>query len=297
MGDETTVFLSSADLMTRNLDKRVEIAWPVNDPALRARVLDYFETMLSDTAKLRELQSDGTFTDLCAFVPEGRNPFDAQDHLIKEAYIAAERARATGLTSPQFVDAAVSGTPATAPTLSSTMADMAEDAKEDFVTAEEIEQAEDGAEVETEVEAETAEAQATEGEPKAKTVTEAKAAAGADPTSPEKAPLEIAIDDEPKKEDAQVPVEVKSEKPKACTTEKPVKASDVDAALEEVIAKIAETLDEDTQPAKKQVVEAAKPAAAKAPAAAAAQAKKPQLTPAPAPAPKKKGFFARLFGR
>ena len=32
-------------------------------------------------------------------------------------------------------------------------------------------------------------------------------------------------------------------------------------------------------------------------AAAAAQAKKPQLTPAPAPAPKKKGFFARLFGR
>lgn len=74
-------------------------------------MLDYFTTMLSDTAKLRELQSDGTFTDLCAFVPKGRNPFDAQDHLIKEAYIAAERARATGLTSPQFVDAAVSGTP------------------------------------------------------------------------------------------------------------------------------------------------------------------------------------------
>ena len=142
VGDETTVFLSSADLMTRNLDKRVEIAWPVNDPALRARVLDYFTTMLSDTAKLRELQSDGTFTDLCAFVPKGRNPFDAQDHLIKEAYIAAERARATGLTSPQFVDAAVGGTPATAPTLSSAMADMAEDAKEDFVTAEEVEQSE-----------------------------------------------------------------------------------------------------------------------------------------------------------
>ena len=153
VGDETTVFLSSADLMTRNLDKRVEIAWPVNDPALRARVLDYFTTMLSDTAKLRELQSDGTFTDLCAFVPKGRNPFDAQDHLIKEAYIAAERARATGLTSPQFVDAAVGGTPATAPTLSSAMADMAEDAKEDFVTAEEIEQSE-GSESETTVEAE-----------------------------------------------------------------------------------------------------------------------------------------------
>ena len=275
VGDETTVFLSSADLMTRNLDKRVEIAWPVNDPALRARVLDYFTTMLSDTAKLRELQSDGTFTDLCAFVPEGRHPFDAQDHLIKEAYIAAERARATGLTSPQFVDAAVNGTPATAPTLSSTMADMAEDAKEDFVTAEEIEQAE-----------------------------ETEAAVEAKPASLEKAPLEIDIDNEPKKDDAQVPVEIKSEKPKADAVEKPVQASDVDAALEEVIAKIAETLDGDTQAAKQQTgnaakpaVEAKKPAEAKAPAAAAApaaaQAKKPQ----PAPAPKKKGFFARLFGR
>ena len=76
-----------------------------------------------------------------------------QDHLIKEAYIAAERARATGLTSPRFIDAAVGGTPATAPTLSSTMADMAEDAKEDFVTAEEIEQSE-GTESEATVEAE-----------------------------------------------------------------------------------------------------------------------------------------------
>ena len=292
VGDETTVFLSSADLMTRNLDKRVEIAWPVNDPALRARVLDYFTTMLSDTAKLRELQSDGTFTDLCAFVPEGRHPFDAQDHLIKEAYIAAERARATGLTSPQFVDAAVSGTPATAPTLSSTMADMAEDAKEDFVTAEEIEQAEK-AEGETAAEGEAA----VEAEGK-------HAAVEANPASLEKAPLEIAIDDEPKKEDARVPVEVKSEKPKADVVEKPVQASDVDAALEEVIAKIAETLDGDTQAAKQQTgnaakpaVEAKKPAKAKAPAATAApaatQAKKPQ----PAPAPKKKGFFARLFGR
>ena len=251
VGDETTVFLSSADLMTRNLDKRVEIAWPVNDPALRARVLDYFTTMLSDTAKLRELQSDGTFSDLCAFVPEGRNPFDAQDHLIKEAYIAAERARATGLTSPRFIDAAVGGTPATAPTLSSTMADMAEDAKEDFVTAEEIEQSE-GTESEAtvesetpvEAEAETASESEAKTEPQAETETKGKhAVVEANPASLEKAPLEIAIDDEPKREDAKVPIEAKM--PTACT------------------------------------------------APAATQAKKPQ----PAPAPKKKGFFARLFGR
>ncbi len=102
-GEGRKVYLSSADLMTRNLDKRVEIAWPVNDPDLRKKVLGYFDTMLSDTAKLRELLPDGTYTELGHFVPKGENgapaarPFDAQDHLIKEAYVAAERApRATG---------------------------------------------------------------------------------------------------------------------------------------------------------------------------------------------------------
>lgn len=102
-GDDKKVYLSSADLMTRNLDKRVEIAWPVNDAALRAKVLGYFDTMLSDTAKLRELQADGSYTELGRFVPKdaqgnpAARPFDAQDHLIKEAYVAAEHApRASG---------------------------------------------------------------------------------------------------------------------------------------------------------------------------------------------------------
>lgn len=95
-GEDCKVYLSSADLMTRNLDKRVEIAWNVEDPALRNRVLDYMNIMLSDTAKLRELQADGTYTELCHFAKDAEGnptkPFDAQDYLIKEAYIAAERA-------------------------------------------------------------------------------------------------------------------------------------------------------------------------------------------------------------
>ncbi len=92
------IYLSSADLMTRNLDKRIEIAWPVTDPDLRSKVMDYFNTMLADTAKLRELLPDGTYTELYRFVPRktdgsfAAKPFDAQDHLIKEAYIASERA-------------------------------------------------------------------------------------------------------------------------------------------------------------------------------------------------------------
>ncbi|MFR4805099.1 MAG: polyphosphate kinase 1, partial [Eggerthellaceae bacterium] len=97
-GEDRKIYLSSADLMTRNLDKRVEIAWPVNDPHLREKVQSYFNTMLSDTAKLRELKSDGTYTELGHFLAKDAQgnpiakPFDAQDHLIKEAYIAAERA-------------------------------------------------------------------------------------------------------------------------------------------------------------------------------------------------------------
>lgn len=91
-GPDKEVYLSSADLMTRNLDKRVEIAWRVKDPALRDRVVDYYATMLKDTAKLRELTADGTYTELCHFVPDGSKPFDGQDNLIKEAYVAAERA-------------------------------------------------------------------------------------------------------------------------------------------------------------------------------------------------------------
>ena len=140
------------------------------------------------------------------------------------------------------------------------MADMAEDAKEDFVTAEEIEQSEG-------TESETAEARA-ESEPKVETAVETKAAVEAKPASLEKERLEINIGDGPKGEDAQAPVEIKSQKPKANAVEKPVQTSNVDAAREKVIAKIAETLDEDAQAVKQQAdaaVEAKKPADAKAP--------------------------------
>uniref|UniRef100_UPI003314EDA3 polyphosphate kinase 1 n=1 Tax=Slackia heliotrinireducens TaxID=84110 RepID=UPI003314EDA3 len=98
--DTRKIYLSSADLMTRNLDKRVEIAWPVEKEDLRARVVGYFDTMLSDTAKLRELLPDGEYTELCHFVPKDEEgnylerPIDAQDTLIKEAYIANEHSMA-----------------------------------------------------------------------------------------------------------------------------------------------------------------------------------------------------------
>jgi polyphosphate kinase len=60
-GDEE-IYLGSADLMPRNLDRRVESVFPVLDPAQRNRVLDeVLELPLRDNVKARELKSDGTY--------------------------------------------------------------------------------------------------------------------------------------------------------------------------------------------------------------------------------------------
>ena len=88
--EDIKIFLSSADLMTRNMEKRVEIAWPILDEGLRNQVLDYVATCLRDTAKLRELNADGTYTKLGELAKPDEPKFESQDFLIKEA----QRARA-----------------------------------------------------------------------------------------------------------------------------------------------------------------------------------------------------------
>ncbi|MBQ9067610.1 MAG: polyphosphate kinase 1, partial [Eggerthellaceae bacterium] len=91
--DNCKVFLSSADLMTRNLDKRIEIAWPVEDETVKQQVLDYVNTCLSDTVKLRELKRDRKWTGL-GMLTRGKNGLparNAQEELIAEA---AKRSRA-----------------------------------------------------------------------------------------------------------------------------------------------------------------------------------------------------------
>jgi polyphosphate kinase len=62
-GDATEVWISSADWMPRNFVRRVEIMFPVEDPALRARVLDEVLGMgLRDNVKARRLGVDGAYT-------------------------------------------------------------------------------------------------------------------------------------------------------------------------------------------------------------------------------------------
>lgn len=87
--EDCKLYLSSADLMTRNMDKRIEIAWPILNETLRNQVLGYLGICYSDTAKLRELLPDGSYTALGAFAERNENGevelFDSQKYLIAEA--------------------------------------------------------------------------------------------------------------------------------------------------------------------------------------------------------------------
>ncbi len=61
-GDDRAMFISSADLMTRNTDKRVEIATPVLDKRIADRIFGMFGVMLADNVKARRLGSDGKYS-------------------------------------------------------------------------------------------------------------------------------------------------------------------------------------------------------------------------------------------
>src|ERR1700690_218461 len=69
-GGTQKVYISSADLMPRNLDNRVELAVPIEDPALRSQVLEVVELCLSDNHNAWDLGSDGAWTRRVAPSPE-----------------------------------------------------------------------------------------------------------------------------------------------------------------------------------------------------------------------------------
>ncbi|MEY4167893.1 MAG: hypothetical protein RIR52_1717, partial [Acidobacteriota bacterium] len=61
-GGSEEVFIGSADLMNRNLDRRVEIIFPVESISLRERIVrEALELPLLDNVKMRWLQSDGSY--------------------------------------------------------------------------------------------------------------------------------------------------------------------------------------------------------------------------------------------
>ena len=90
-GEERKYYISSADFMTRNTVKRVEVAAPVYSPALKQRIQGIFDLMLSDNKKARVEKSDGTYT----LVKCEGEPVNSQEMLYQEAYDrAAERTQA-----------------------------------------------------------------------------------------------------------------------------------------------------------------------------------------------------------
>ncbi len=60
-GAEQKIYIGSADMMTRNTEKRVEVACPVLDREIKSQINHYMKVMLSDNVKARVLQSDGTY--------------------------------------------------------------------------------------------------------------------------------------------------------------------------------------------------------------------------------------------
>ena len=60
-GGTANVYIGSADMMTRNTEKRVEIACPIYDKDIKKRLIRNLNIMLSDNVKAREMTSDGTY--------------------------------------------------------------------------------------------------------------------------------------------------------------------------------------------------------------------------------------------
>lgn len=86
-GDRQRIYISSADFMTRNTIRRVEVAAPVKSPELRKRVLHIFDIMMRDNVKARIQLPDGTYKRISP--AEGEEALMAQQYFIDEAAAAA----------------------------------------------------------------------------------------------------------------------------------------------------------------------------------------------------------------
>jgi polyphosphate kinase len=86
-GGSPEVYLGSADWMNRNLDRRVETVFPVEDPGARSRLKEILDEYLRDTIKSRVLNADGSYSR----VP--RRELD-QPHNTQEVFLALARTEA-----------------------------------------------------------------------------------------------------------------------------------------------------------------------------------------------------------
>ncbi|WP_239470423.1 polyphosphate kinase 1 [Archangium violaceum] len=105
-GANPEVWMSSADWMPRNFLRRVEVMFPVEDPAIRQRLLDeVLGVALADNVKARRLQVDGSY------VPVGRN-----GHQVRSQSVLMERAKRNSHQDPKPLEALRHATAPDAPT-------------------------------------------------------------------------------------------------------------------------------------------------------------------------------------
>jgi len=83
--ERAKVYIASADFMTRNTLRRVEVAAPIADEALKNRVIDMFELMLSDNVQARVMRQDGSYA---RRMPGEETPRCTQEMLYQQAYDA-----------------------------------------------------------------------------------------------------------------------------------------------------------------------------------------------------------------
>lgn len=86
-GEDADLFLSSADFMTRNTERRVEVACPILDPELRRRVFHITDVLISDNVKARQLGPDGLWRPR----ENGAPPCSSQEVFQREAEEEAEQ--------------------------------------------------------------------------------------------------------------------------------------------------------------------------------------------------------------
>ena len=81
-GGDDLLFMSSADWMSRNLNRRVELMVPVTSPDCKARLSQILDSYFNDNVAAMELQSDGEYLPV---KKKKKTPFRAQEHLQQEA--------------------------------------------------------------------------------------------------------------------------------------------------------------------------------------------------------------------
>lgn len=80
--ERAKIYISSADFMTRNTLRRVEVAAPIEDPDIRMQIQEMFVTILSDNRKARTMNNKGNYK----IEPSDNAPLNSQEVFLEQAY-------------------------------------------------------------------------------------------------------------------------------------------------------------------------------------------------------------------